>query len=131
MQTKAIEVIRHSLNAANAALDLLTEVREAGDELNEVVQILEATPSAAPEAAERVQTIAQAAVSTVSVSLLGRIKEELLHPRFTLRTIEELEDKLGVCGDYIKELLDDDEVRYVTKHRRSDGAELIGLANRN
>jgi hypothetical protein len=124
MQNKAIEVIRHSLNAANAALDLLT----AAQSETVVEAVVEAVPTPLGIAEP---TVAQAAASTVYVTLLGRIKEELLHPRFSLRTVSELEDKLGVSGDMIKEHLDDDGVNYVIKHRRSDGAELIGLANRN
>ena len=117
MQHKAIEVIRHSLNAANAALDMLgNDIHELTEAANTVVEVM--TAPVAPVVVE----------GPTKISLL---LEELHHPRFKLRTLDELADKLGLYADEIIDMLRENNIPFVTKVRRADSADLIGLSSRN
>jgi len=123
MQHRAIEVIRHSLAAANAALELLEE-----------------TP------ADAVETVVEAATEMVAEPVCGHthseevvpsftkfdyLMGELKHPDYSLRTTNELSEILCMSASSMKQLLNDNNVSWTTRTRRSDGAELLGLTNRN
>ena len=124
---KAIQVIRHSLAAASAALDLLDgrvqpEFVPASTVVQEVVEAAVVEP-----VVETVEPVAEQA-STVSVSKLGTLLEMLNDPRWKLRTEAELDDHIG--GDSAVDLLKENDIDYVTLTRRSDQALLIGLSSR-
>lgn len=55
----------------------------------------------------------------------------LKDPRFTLRTVESIEDKTGVEIGYFTTWLRDRGIGYVTKRQRHTDEPLIGLAARN
>lgn len=129
MQSKAIEVIRHSLNAANAALDLLQSAPVEAL----VETVVETAPVSIVAVAQTVVesapvSVVESATSTVAITQFGRLMEELNHPRYTLRTVAELEDML--CLD-VESALDDSNIDVVYKTRRGDQARLVGLASRN
>ena len=110
MQSKAIEVIRHSLAAASAALSLLeidTPVRQ------EIAVVEEVAP----------------VVSDPDPRFIALMNE--LDGRYSLRTVAELEDKLGIDFTTMANLLEDEGISFVTRTRRSDSAMLIGLDSRN
>ena len=122
MQNKAIAVIRHSLAAAGAALDLLEHV--------------ENVPAATP-AVTVTSTVVEAVPAIVEapavdeVTLADLLEAELLGSTYDLRTTSELGTKFGVTSAQIRNALTDAGISFVIKHRRSDGAELIGLSHRN
>ena len=110
MQSKAIEVIRHSLAAASAALSLLeidTPVRQ------EITVVEEVAP----------------VVSDPDQRFIALMNE--LDGLYSLRTVAELEDKLGIGFTTMTQMLEDEGISFVTRTRRSDSALLIGLASRN
>lgn len=110
MQSKAIEVIRHSLAAASAALSLLeidTHVRQ------EITVVEEVTP----------------VVSDPDPRFVALMNE--LDGRYALRTVGELSDKLGISFTEMTSLLEAEGISFVTRTRRSDSALLIGLDSRN
>ena len=114
MQSKAIEVIRHSLAAASAALNLL--------ETEPVQQTTTVVEEAAPVVEEPAFCGHHLRFATLMVELNGR---------YALRTVAELEDKLGMSFTTMTQLLEAESVGYITRTRRSDSAPLIGLASRN
>jgi len=61
---------------------------------------------------------------------IDNIMVHLADPRYTLRSVDELEQKTGLDSDDIKDILDEFGIEYVIKRRRADGAALIGLAAR-
>ncbi len=123
MQSKAIEVIRHSLAAASAALSLL-ETEPVRQEVTVVVE--EAAPV---PAVEEVAALVEPAFSGPDLRFVALMSE--LDGRYALRTVGELEDKLGLTYTQITTKLEDEGVEFVTRTRRSDSALLIGLASRN
>lgn len=139
MQHQIISTIRHSLNAAQSALTLLESLQgvDLGHErpaiqTTQVEQAVEAVKSV--EHVEHVETVDTEAVHAVPravPSTFDVVMSELNHPRYTLRTLSELSNKLGVTQGGIFKMLDDEDVSYVIRHRRADGAQLIGLADRN
>ena len=122
MQTKTIEVIRHSLAAASAALSLL-EIEPVRTE-----SVVEAAPVPALTA-EEVAALVEPASSGPDLRFVALMNE--LDGRYALRTVGELEDKLGLTYTQMTTKLEDEGVEFVTRTRRSDSALLIGLASRN
>lgn len=110
MNSAAIEVIRHSLNAASAALSLLDTRPVVEDAVEEVV-------------------VEEAPVDPDD-ELFYKLMSEL-DGEHKLRTISELTAKLGISDNKMLQLLAINDVDYVTKIRRSDNAPLIGLGSRN
>lgn len=111
MQSKTIEVIHYSLAAASAALSLLE---------TEPVRTESVVEEAAP-----VEPI----FSGPDPRFIALMNE--LDGRYSLRTVAELEDKLGISFTEMTELLEAEGVSFVTRTRRSDSALLIGLDSRN
>lgn len=124
MQNKAIEVIeviRHSLAAANAALDLLEPTRASGDTvgLQQAVEV---------QAAPVVVPVVEAAPQT---DLSDRLYAELADSQYNLRTVNELCRKFNVTPAALYDALDDMDESYVKRNRCSDSAPLVGLNTRN
>ena len=115
MQSKAIEVIRHSLAAASAALSLLETDTPVVEE-------------AAPVSVAVVEEVAPV-VSDPDPRFIALMNE--LDGRYSLRTVAELEDKLGIGFTTMTRMLDDEGISFGTRTRRSDSALIIGLASRN
>ena len=124
MQDKAIAVIRHSLAAANAALDLLESTRVNGD----TVGMLQAVEVHTAPVAVEVQATPVPAEAT---SLSDRVQAELASSQYNLRTVAELCSKFGVTSAVLYDALDDMDEGYVTRTRHSDSAPLVGLDSRN
>ena len=123
MQSKAIEVIRHSLTAASAALSLLETESPVSQEITVVEEV-------APVAVvEEVAALVEPASSGPDLRFVALMNE--LDGRYALRTVGELEDKLGLTYTQMTTKLEDEGVEFVTRTRRSDSALLIGLASRN
>ena len=122
MQSKAIEVIRHSLAAASAALNLL----ETDSPVRQEVTVVEEAASAALSLIEEPSA---PVVSDPDPRFIALMNE--LDGRYSLRTVAELEDKLGISFRTMTDLLNDEGVSFVTRTRRSDSALLIGLDFRN
>ena len=110
MQSKAIEVVRHSLAAASAALSLL----EIDTPVRQEITVVE-------EAA--------LVVSDPDPRFIALMNE--LDGRYSLRTVAELKDKLGIDFTTMTNLLEDEGISFVTRTRRSDSACLLGLETRN
>jgi hypothetical protein len=128
MNTNLVSIIKNSLAAAQAALDLIQVEQTA-------TPLVSAAPAPAPAVMASpdgygVQAVAPAA-NEYQATGFDSLMQELNDPRFTLRSTRELAEKTGVSGYLITGLLDDNGIEYITKRRRSDGAELIGLASRN
>lgn len=51
--------------------------------------------------------------------------------RYALRSVASLTEKLGVTANELFATLDAESIDYVTRTRRSDGAQMIGLTERN
>ena len=119
MQSNAIEVIRHSLAAASAALSLLETESPVSQEITVV------------EAAAPVTVVEEVApvVSDPDQRFIALMNE--LDVLYSLRTVAELEDKLGIGFTTMTQMLEDEGISFVTRTRRSDSALLIGLASRN
>lgn len=145
MQDKVISVIRSSLQAANAALDLLVteQVVAAVQEPRvcstvEVAQpvtetVVEAV-SAEPVAAEIQETPAEEALRVRKEFLQAKgaaIKADMEASRYNLRTLTELAVSHNVAQHDVAMALGEAGFCHVTRTRRSDGAPLIGLAHRN
>lgn len=116
MNSATLEVIRHSLNAASAALSLLdtrpvVEKVIVEDTVEEVV-------------------VENAPVQNPDEELFYKLMSEL-DGEYSLRTISELTAKLGISHSKMLQLLVTNDIDYVTKIRRSDNAPLIGLGSRN
>lgn len=135
MQHQLISTIRHSLNAAQSALSLLEEINgsvpssppvSVEDQSNALVSM-----AVVQDLVEVVSNETPKVVETSIPSLFNQVLSELNHPRYSLRTLSELSNKLGVTQTEIFKVLEDEGVAYVTKNRRSDGAKLIGLTDRN
>jgi hypothetical protein len=121
MQNKAIEVIRHSLNAANAALDLLAEPQV---ERPVVSTVSEAVAEAAP--------VVEAPVAEARderKDLCDKLVANMEASRYSLRTLSELAAQTNSRYSYVQDALQLASVVYRT--RRSDGAQLVGLSSRN
>lgn len=139
MQQQVINTIRHSLNAAQAALDLLGELNQDSARREEaVLNAVALVPAPVHEVLEAVHDTTQTVETPVVQpetpavpSALDVILSELNHPRYTLRTLSELSNKTALSHEMIKDVLNEHDVNYVTMRRRSDGAPLIGLASRN
>ena len=110
MQNKAIEVIRHSLNAASAALELLKPTVAVVGESYCTEECVREVERPSP---------------------LLRLLAELTDSRFSLRTLAELSNVTGVPQEFILDELDNNGIEYVTRTRISDGAPLVGLMSRN
>ena len=121
MQNKAIEIIRHSLAAANAALDLLEPTLASGDTvgLQQAVEV---------QAAPVVVPVVEAAPQT---DLSDRLYAELANSQYNLCTVSELCSKFGVTSSALYDALDYMDESYFTCNRRSDSAPLVGLNTRN
>lgn len=123
MQKLAINVVRSSLKAAQDALDLLEQLNAE-----------QTAPQTSSEVAvASVQAAVEGVVSTAQASadnLVQRLDEELNNPKYRLRTVAELAQKLDMdeydLVDFARE-----HFNIVQKTRRTDGADLIGLAHRN
>ncbi len=122
MQSKAIEVIRHSLAAASAALSLLETESPVSQEIT--------VEAAAPVVVELVEEAAAPVVETDPDPRFIALMNEL-DGRYDLRTVGELEDKLSMSFTEMTELLEVEGISFVTRTRRSDSALLIGLNSRN
>ena len=114
MQNTAIEVIRHSLNAAQAALSLIDNAPTAQHSILETVPFVD-------------QNLSNDEIEE-SQPALDLTLAELNDPRYKLRTLKELRDVLGFDP---RDVLYAAGVEFVLKTRRADGASLIGLMSRN
>ena len=128
MQSKAIEVIRHSLAAASAALSLL-ETETETEPVRQEVTVVEEAAHAQVAVVEEAPVPVESAFSDPDPRFVALMNE--LNGRYALRTVGELEDKLGMGFTEMAELLEAEGVAYVKRTRRSDNASLIGLASRN
>ena len=117
MQNTAIDVIRHSLNAAQAALELINSQPKA------VHSILETVPFVDQNFSNNAVEESQPAQTPLDLTLA-----ELNDPRYKLRTLNELRATLGFDP---RDVLYAAGVEFVLKNRRADGASLIGLKSRN
>ena len=124
MQNKAIEVISHSLAAANAALDLLEPTRANGDVVGQQ-QAVEVQAAPALVVQEPV------VISAREINLSEALYDELADSQYNLRTVAELCSKFNVTAATLYDALDDMDEAYVTRNRRSDSAPLVGLNTRN
>ena len=150
MQNQLTSIIRHSLNAAEAALTALEAVHDeqanqqencAGEcrpqvhvvaiDLSSIDEI--ETLNEAAEAAERAakEEAAVQAVAAQADASYTAVMNMLTDSRFRLRTMSEVSAAAGLSATGVVELLAAREVSVVTKTRRSDGARLIGLSARN
>lgn len=120
MNSNLVNIIRFNLNAAQAALDLLAYTQPGA------TVAVKAAPMPTPVLDEVVANAEFTPADPFSV-----LMRELQDPRYTLRSTRELSEKTGIDYSVIPDLLDENNVLYVTKRRRGDGAELIGLASRN
>jgi len=125
MQSKAIEVIRHSLAAASAALSLL----ETESPVSQEITVEEAAAPVVVELVEEAAALVEPASSGPDLRFVALMNE--LDGRYALRTVGELEDKLGIGFAEMTELLEAEGISFVTRTRRSDSALLIGLDSRN
>ena len=119
MQTNTIEVIRHSLNAAHAALELLDAAR-----LSQPAQ------PAQPAQASVIESD-YVDPPPASRSLSDLLFDELTGSAYALRTVAELCAKFDVTASTLHYALNDMCECYITRTRRSDSAPLVGLASRN
>lgn len=117
MQSKAIEVIRHSLAAASAALSLLETDTPVRQEITVVEEAALVVEESAP------------VVTGPDPRFVALMNE--LDGRYALRTVAELKDKLGIDFTTMTNLLEDEGISFVTRTRRSDSACLLGLETRN
>jgi hypothetical protein len=51
--------------------------------------------------------------------------------RYKLRSASSIEEKTGLDADQVEDLLYENDIDYVTRHKTSDGSLLFGLASRN
>ena len=128
MQNTALEVIRHSLNAAQAALELInsqpkTELELIDSQPKAVHSILETVPFVDQNFSNVEVEQSQPVQTPLELTLT-----ELNDPRYKLRTLNELHATLGFDP---RDVLTSNSVSFVIKTRRADGASLIGLASRN
>ena len=121
MQDIAIAVIRHSLNAAQAALELIDSQQQpkAVHSILETVPFVDQNFSNVEVEVEQSQPVQTPLELTLT---------ELNDPRYKLRTLSEL---CSVLGFDPRNVLYDAGVEFVLKTRRADGASLIGLMSRN
>lgn len=128
MQNKAVEVIRHSLAAASAALDLLDQVNSA-----QSAPVVQSVVEAAPVLSAVVEDAPVAEAQSAPIAdndHYDKIMVEL-DGDYDLRTVAELTAKVGLSIAQIKELLERNFESYVLRTRTRDHAPLIGLASRN
>ena len=128
MQDIAIAVIRHSLNAAQAALELInsqpkTELELIDSQPKAVHSILETVPFVDQNFSNVEVEQSQPVQTPLELTLT-----ELNDPRYKLRTLSEL---CSVLGFDPRNVLYDAGVEFIMKTRRADGASLIGLKSRN
>ena len=128
MQDIAIAVIRHSLNAAQAALELINSQPKTE------LELIDSQPKAVHSILETVAFVDQN-FSNVEVEQSQPVQTpleltltELNDPRYKLRTLSEL---CSVLGFDPRNVLYDAGVEFIMKTRRADGASLIGLKSRN
>lgn len=147
MQDKVISVIRSSLQAANAALDLLVDesvksvvatqeprVYSTVEVAQPVTETVVEAVSAEPVATEIQETPAEEALRVRKAFLLAKgaaIEADMEASRYNLRTLTELAVSHNVAQHDVAMALGEADVNYVTRTRRSDSAPLIGLAHRN
>lgn len=131
MQNKAVEIIRHSLAAAHAALDLLDSPPLV------VVSASVSEQSVVVEAAPVVESVVEAAPAVVAAEDFTKydatdiLENELENSNYNLRTLNELAIRAGIRPIDVIPFLEAGGIEIVTKTRRSDGAKLVGLASRN
>jgi hypothetical protein len=141
MQNKAVEIIRHSLAAAHAALDLLGSPQPvvASASVSEQSVVVEAAPvvKSVVEAAPVVESVVEAAPSVVAAEDVTKydatdiLENELENSNYKLRTLNELAICAGIRPIDVIPFLEAGGIEIVTKTRRADGAKLVGLASRN
>lgn len=136
MQSQLISVIRHSLTAAQSALQALEYV-EGNCEV-QASAVVEVAPAPAPAPAQAAwpfptKSDAQSVPEVPTpLSQFGRLMLELHDDRYTLRSLNELCEETGIeSHEGVYAALRDNSIEYVRKHRRSDGAALVGLRSRN
>lgn len=129
MQNKVVSVIRNSLAAANAALDLLEHVENVPAAPVELLAPVSTVVSTVVETAPVV--VEEVVEEPTGMSLAERIQIELQESDYNLRTMYELSGQFNVGGSEVKAALTNAGIPFVTKRRRADGAELIGLSSRN
>jgi hypothetical protein len=101
--------------------DKVSDSTANAGQASDVAQTTDTAQAAAPAVAE------DAATAKAPIEILN----EMLNGEYDLRSVASMTQKTGLSRDAIIELLDDNDVDYVTKTRRSDRAELIGLSSRN
>lgn len=158
MQNQAIVVIRNSLAAASAALELLETVRDHEEGANQPEMGCESfwgnhavdpvccssetdsmsSGSQFDEAVcveARAERQAEVQLETLTEaarhSKFDQLMTELNNPRWRLRTLSELGEITGLWSNEILSILDDEGIDYVQLKRISDDAPLIGLSSRN
>lgn len=125
MQQTLVEVIENSLSAAQGALALLKETVQP----QEAYVICDDCCDTC-EQVEIVRAPTQPESTALSLDV-AQLVAELEHDDYTLRTMNELTSQFGVPRHKLIGALEDSGYNIVLKHRRSDNAELIGLASRN
>lgn len=118
-------IIRSSLAAASAALTMLEQQAQDVTASGACAAVTGACPSYKPV----VETASPIYTAPDESSPFDKLMTELEDPRYTLRSMLELREKTGIYE--ILDALNDNGVEYVTKTRRSDGAQLVGLESRN
>lgn len=127
MQNQIISIVRSSLNAVTSALDLLEAQQTAQSTVQQEVaspvveQVLEQAVENTEPVVKQVEQ-----VDTVFQNVMNALND----PRWKLRTAVELETMLPE-GESIENYLSSKGVHFITRHRRSDGALLVGLYTRN
>lgn len=127
MSQTLVTVIRHSLAAATAALDLLENSPQnvavkgcaAVQRVVEAAPVVEELPVVSPDAEEPVPSATDILVNALNDS------------RWRLRTVAELAELAGINEWEVINYLSAADVSVVTKKRRYDQAVLVGLSSRN
>lgn len=103
------------------------------DALGSIVEAIKASSPVETKTDATEATEASAPVDATPKTTLEIVNELLNDPRYTLRTASSVIEKSGFAGDAedLADYLGDNDIDVVIKHRRSDGAALIGLADRN
>jgi hypothetical protein len=75
--------------------------------------------------------VASSSAEAAPKSTLEQVLELLKDERYKLRSADSIEEKTGLNADQVEDLLYENDVNYITRHKSSDGSLLFGLAERN
>jgi hypothetical protein len=76
-------------------------------------------------------SVGSAVAESAPVSPLDQVLALLNDERYKLRSASSIEEKTGLDADQVEDLLYENDIDYVTRHKTSDGSLLFGLASRN